>query len=53
MPLVNCISLCKMWSGQCHASIGPSVEDAVRKEVDILLSKVCFFRTPGFCVGSH
>ncbi|KAH6647594.1 C6 finger domain-containing protein [Truncatella angustata] len=38
-PLANCITLCKMWSNQCDASTGPMVEDAVRKEVDIILSK--------------
>ncbi|KAK6082880.1 C6 finger domain containing protein [Seiridium cupressi] len=45
-PLTNCIALCKMWSGQCDDSTRPMFEDAVRKEVDIILSKYRSYDQP-------
>jgi hypothetical protein len=39
MPLANCITLCKMWSGQCDSATS-MVEDTVRKEIDNILNKV-------------
>lgn len=41
MPLANCITLCKMWSGQCDSDTA-MVENTVRKEIDNILSKVSF-----------
>lgn len=39
-PLANCIALCKIWSGQCDASVGPGVGGAVREELEIIFNKV-------------
>jgi hypothetical protein len=39
-PLARCITLCKMWVGQAEDS-GQIVKDAVRGEVESLLSEVC------------
>lgn len=39
-PLANCIALCKIWSGQCDASVGPGIGGAVTEELEIILNKV-------------
>ncbi|KAI0129492.1 hypothetical protein BJ170DRAFT_275965 [Xylariales sp. AK1849] len=44
-PMANCITLCNMWSGQCD-SAAAIVEDAVRKEVDIILGKYRTYDEP-------
>lgn len=48
-PLANCIALCKIWSGQCDASVGPGIGGAVTEELEIILNKV---RLPLFIIPS-
>ncbi|ETS78237.1 hypothetical protein PFICI_10299 [Pestalotiopsis fici W106-1] len=38
-PLANCIALCKIWSGQCDASVGPGIGGAVREELEVIFNK--------------
>lgn len=42
--IARCITLCKMWAGQAEES-GQIVQDAVRREVECILTKVCVIFT--------